>query len=264
MWRPTDRQLAWFGICVSTAGASVSVEIFQFGHYYVSPFIFFGLLGVPQGLRVAAGTRPWLGKALRLGRATVLWRLLELAEYGVQVVGVLLVWQTARFLYNYLVTNVFQGTEIFLNVLTLNLMALLLTVARFRRSKLTPLLMRERDGRPHTFIYRGGELRHIPDDLTFFFLGYSYSDVEAVPADEFTLYREGAPLPKITDMEFWRPHNAREVYAIVLGERRHVPNSMTMAYLQKLKGSPIEPQEASPEQVRAVPEGPPLRSILDM
>jgi hypothetical protein len=170
---------------------------------------------------------------------------------------------SALFIHNYLVFGE-SGQQAFVNVFLINLILLffitLLLSGRFQIHDPRGLLIRQ-DGHPEVYLYRNGGLQHIPDPDTLHFLGYTFNDVSVISQQEFHQYSIRPPLDNIRTCMLVRANNRPEVYAIIGGERRHVPNLNTLYAIQLLRQQAGNTQniEVLPEdQVAQWPIGDPL------
>jgi hypothetical protein len=87
-----------------------------------------------------------------------------------------------------LIHHVYEGEQIFLNVLVLNVFFLylfgLLISGRFQIKQPPAILIRQK-GRGEVHLYKSGTIRHIPDPPTLGLLGYSWGDIADISELEF-------------------------------------------------------------------------------
>lgn len=167
------------------------------------------------------------------------------------------------FIYNYIVYSD-NGRQTLLDVFCINLILLffiaLVLSGRFQINDPLGLLIRQ-DGHPEVYLYRDGALHHIPDLSTLQLLGYSFNDVSVISPQEFRQYSIRPPLESVTTARLVRANNRSEVYIIIGGERRHVPDPITLGLIQILRSQAgnTRPIEVLPEgQVEQWPIGNPL------
>ena len=95
-------------------------------------------------------------------------------------------------------------------------------------------------------------LRHIPDPQTFGNMGLEASDIKNPSAEQLASIKEGDMLPHL-DTRLIRKRTG-EIYLLVKGFRRHVPDPVTLQAVQA--GQPVI--TVPPDVLDAFPEGPPL------
>jgi hypothetical protein len=95
-------------------------------------------------------------------------------------------------------------------------------------------------------------LRHIPDMPTFNNLGFVPADITPITNDQFGSIKEGAPMPHLDSRLLRGPQG--QVYLMVHGTRRLVPNPLTLANLALTQPA----VNVSNDFLTSLSEGPPL------
>lgn len=176
---------------------------------------------------------------------------------------IILIFLCFLLIYNYSFSNV-SINQILVYLLFINLILLffitLLLNGRFHINDRLGLLIRQ-IRTLEIYLYKDGALRHIPDPPTLQLLGYSFSDVNDISSDEFSKYIQKPALESISSGRLVRANNQYEVYIILDGEKRHVPDPLTLLAIQQYKskeGQNNKVEILSEDDVSKWPTGKPL------
>jgi hypothetical protein len=251
--------LIYFGIVTAVVGLARDYLLRNLRTSLIVGLIFFL---VPLIILLIAHFRPAFSRWLRVS----LFTYFRVSTFAKVSFAILIIF-SVLFIYNYIVYGG-SGGQTFLNVFLINLILLffiaLLLGGRFQINDPLGLLIQQ-DGHPEVFLYRDGGLHHIPDPATLQFLGYSFNDVSVISPQEFQQYSIRPPLEGVTTGRLVRANNRPEVYIIIGGERRHVPDPSTLYVIQLLRSQAgnTRPVEVLPEgQVEQWPIGNPLASSI--
>jgi len=217
---------------------------------FIFPFLLFGL-SIWQGS---------VAKRLRLLTFSI-FRV----EVFVLVSLFVLVLFTMLFLQN-LFRHTFQGEQIFLNVLLLNLIFIfflaLILADKFQIKQPSALLIR-RQGHTKVYLYRDGVIRHIPDPPTLRLLGYSFGDVVDVSDTEFKVYVQRPAIESVTTARLVQVEDGPgEVWTIFGDTRKYVPDLHTLKFILQLRERSIE--AVTEDKLNAWEESSPLVSVLNL
>ena len=220
--------------------------------FFLAPFI----------IVLIAHMRPAFSKWLRVS-LFIYFRVSTFAKASF----VILIIFSVLFIYNYIVFGV-SGKQTFLNVFLINLMLLffitLVLSNRFQISDPLGLLIQQ-IGHPEVYLYKDGALRHIPDPPTLQLLGYSFNDINVISAQEFQKYATKPALESVVTGRLVRAKNKPEVYIIIGGEKRHVPDPTTLNVIQQLNsqaGQTRAIEILSQSEVEQWPTGKPMVSLI--
>lgn len=169
---------------------------------------------------------------------------------------------TALFLRNIIVYGFYQGEQIFLNVLLLNVFfvgLLMLVLAGRIRTKQPPALLVQNEGHPEIYLYRDGLLRHIPDPETLLLTGYSFDDVVVISEKEFSAYKRGPTIESVKTAKLLECGTGH-TWMILDNVSRRIPDPYTLNAIRQINNQPI--QHVSQSQFGQYPEGKPLASVL--
>jgi len=175
---------------------------------------------------------------------------------------IVLVAFSISFIYNVLILG-FSTQYISFNIIALNFIflffILLVLDGRFQIDEPKGLLIQE-TAKPEVYLYRKGELRHIPDEPTLLLLGYSFDDVQEIPKEEFAMYQVRQPaLDSVKTAKLIRGNERpEEIYMILEGKKRKVPDEITLINIQRDHDVEDLPQE----DVDNYHTGDPLTSVL--
>ena len=253
--------VVYLGIFLGTAEVALSANRDYFvqnwssyrwivGAILLLPFLLFAL-SIWQG-----GVAKWF----RLFIFSV-FRVEIFAVFGL----VILTLFTITFLRN-LLLHFFQGEQIFLNVLFLNLFFMfflsLVLANKFQVKQPSALLIRKK-GDPRVYLFENGVIRHIPDRPTLRLLGYSFDEVVEVGEKEFSAYTqrpaiESASTARLVQVE----DEAGKIWMIFADTRKWVPDSYTLHFILQLKERPIE--TVTKDKFAAWKEISPLISLLNL
>lgn len=112
-----------------------------------------------------------------------------------------------------------------------------------------------------TYFLRDGVRQYIPDLNTVHFLQLdTLRAIECISDNELGLYREGEPLPKVTDCELIKSHSSNSVYVIWKGQRKHIPDPETRTFLALDKSA----DERSDAEVEKIPRTGALFSVSSL
>ena len=249
----------YFGIVGTIVGLA---RDYLLRNLYIS--LIFGLLFflLPWIILLIAHMKPAFSRWLRVS-LFIYFRVSTFAKASFAILIIL----SVLFIYNYVVYGD-SGRQIFLNIFLINLILLffiaLLLSGRFQINDPLGLLIRQ-DGHPEVYLYRDGALHHIPDPPTLQLLGYSFNDINVISPQEFRQYRIRPALESVTTCRLVRANNRPEVYIIIGGERRHVPDEFTLYIIRLLRSQAgnTQPVEILPEgQVEQWPTGTPLMGSI--
>jgi hypothetical protein len=220
--------------------------------FFLAPFI----------IVLIAHMRPAFSKWLRVS----LFIYFRVSTFAKASFAILIIF-SVLFIYNYIVFGV-SGEQTFLNVFLINLILLffitLVFSNRFQISDPLGLLIQQ-IGHPEVYLYKDGALHHIPDPPTLQLLGYSFNDVNVISAQEFQKYTIRPALESIVTGRLVRAKNKPEVYIIIGGEKRHVPDPATLNVIQQLSleaGHTRAIEILSQGEVEQWPTGKPLVSLI--
>jgi hypothetical protein len=96
-------------------------------------------------------------------------------------------------------------------------------------------------------------------------LGYSFNDVNIISAQEFQKYTLRPALESVATGRLVRGKNKPEVYIIIGGEKRHVPDPTTLNVIQQLNsqaGHTRTIEILSQGEMEQWPTGKPLVSLI--
>jgi hypothetical protein len=219
---------------------------------------------LPLIILLIAHMKPAFSKWLRVS----LFIYFRVSTFAKASFAILIIF-SVLFIYSYIVYGD-SGRQTSLNLFLINLMLLffiaLLLSGRFQINDPVGLLIRQH-GHHEVYLYRDRGLHHIPDPDTLQLLGYSFNDVSVISPQEFRQYSIRPPLESVRTARLVRASNRREVYIIIGGERRHVPDPGTLYVIQILRqqAGNTQPVEILPEgQVEQWPIGIPLGSSIGM
>jgi len=220
--------------------------------FFLAPFI----------IVLIAHMRPAFSKWLRVS-LFIYFRVSTFAKASF----VILIIFSVLFIYNYIVFGA-SGKQTFLNVFFINLILLffitLVLSDRFQIRDPLGLLIRQ-IGHPEVHLYKDGALHHIPDPPTLQLLGYSFNDINVIPAKEFQKYTIRPALESVIVGRLVRAENKPEVYIIIGGEKKHVPDPTTLNVIQQLNsqaGHTRAIEILSQAEVEQWPTGKPLVSLI--
>jgi len=220
--------------------------------FFLAPFV----------IVLLAHMRPAFSKWLRVS----LFIYFRVSTFAKASFGILTIFSIV-FIYNYIAFGV-SGEQIYLNVFLTNLILVffitLVLSGRFQIRDPLGLLIRQ-IGHPEVYLYKDGVLRHIPDPPTLQLLGYSFKDVNVISAEEFQKYTVRPALESVITGRLVRARNGPEVYIIIGGEKRHVPDPTTLNVIQELnsqlgQGRTIE--ILSQGEIEQWPTGKPMVSLI--
>jgi hypothetical protein len=218
------------------------------GAIILLPFLFL-LLSIQQG-SVAKWFRLLLFSTFRVETVTAL---------GLSILTLF----TILFLRN-LIYYTFQGEQIFLNVLFLNLFFMLflglVLAGKFQIEQPTALLI-QKSGDSKVYLYENRVIRHIPDPMTLKLLGHSLSDVVKVSEKEFNAYTLRPAIESVADARIVLGEGDRKVWMIFGDVRRHIPDPYTLNVIRQLKERPVETIDE--DELRSWKEERPLASLLN-
>ena len=220
--------------------------------FFLSPFV----------ILLLAQMRPAFSKWLRVS-LFIYFRVSTFAKASVAILTIF----SVLFIYNYIVFGT-SGEQIFLNVFLINLILLffitLVLSDRFQIRDPLGLLIRQK-GYHQVYLYKNGVLHHIPDPPTLQLLGYSFNDVNIISAQEFQKYTVRPALESVMTGRLVRANNKPEVYIIIGGEKRHIPDPTTLSVIQQLNsqaGQTRTIEILSQAEVEQWPTGKPLVSLI--
>jgi hypothetical protein len=220
--------------------------------FFLAPFI----------IVLIAYMRPAFSKWLRVS-LFIYFRVSTFAKASFAILTIFCV----LFIYNYIAFGI-SGEQTFLNVFLINLILLFLITLvlsdRFQIKDPLGLLIRQK-GHPEVYLYKDGVLHHIPDPPTLQLLGYSFNDVNVISVEEFQRYTLRPPLESVVKGRLVRAQDKREVYIIIGGEKRHVPDPTTLNVIQQLNseaGHSRTIEILSQGEVEQWPTGKPLVSLI--
>lgn len=124
---------------------------------------------------------------------------------------------------------------------------------------LKDLLIQPRDS-PAIYVYRAGQIHHIPDPATLRLLGHSFDDVFTVDDAELRSYRIGPPVESVFEAKLVQATGDAAIWMIVDGIRRWVPDPQTLQFCLQNHQRPIN--RVSPDGLLQWQQGPPLVSIV--
>jgi hypothetical protein len=206
--------------------------------------------------------------ANRYGAFAKWLRLLAFSLLRVEIFApiglILIVFLAVQFLYNLFFRRTFQGEQIFLNVLFLDMIFVyflgLVLYGRFQIRQPSAILLKKK-GQPEIYVYSDGAIRHIPDIPTMNLLGYSWSDVAEISEAEFAEYEKRPAIESVTNAKLMQSEANPEVTWIIFGDtRRPIPDQYTLDFIRPPTRRHIE--TVTEEKLNTWKVGLPITSIV--
>ncbi len=182
---------------------------------------------------------------------------------GISVLLFFCVLMTINYLNKYLNIDLINFNIIILNIIFI-LYFIFFINKKIRFFEPKGLLIQE-FGHIEIYLYHKGKLRHIPDPPTLQLLGYSIKDVNVIPHQEYIKYKLDSPLESIYSVKFVTINGRPEIYMIINGEKRHIPDVVTFDWIKNVRSEKRIDNTLEPileDRLNQWKTGKPLKSLI--